>query len=77
MYSHCEYTYSTTNQLTRKARIELVSPYITSSWSKWKTKPSSSGTKSKHETGHKKASMMKHLPTVSLYQGHHYKHMGE
>lgn len=51
MYSHCEYTYSTTNQLTRKARIELVSPYNTSSCSKWKTNPTSSGTKNKHETG--------------------------
>lgn len=66
MYSQCEYTYSTTNQLTRKARIELVSPYITSSCSKWKTKPTSSGTKNKHETGQKQASMTKHLPTESL-----------
>lgn len=65
MYSQCEYTYSTTNQLTRKARIELVSPYITSSCSKF-TKPTPSGTKNKHETGQKQASMTKHLPTASL-----------
>lgn len=34
MYSQYEYIYSTTSQLIRKARLELVSPYITSSCSK-------------------------------------------